>query len=135
MHNPAKTFIQRLSDFQHEFSGDPRWELVFSNGKRKWFYIVVSYYNGIYYISERIGDHAPIQVNEQGEMTANAHYGGAHLDEKKWQTLFSLALEYLDRVEKDWVGEYRQLVRKFPYKYRQGLIHSKLVRHYCPEAH
>jgi hypothetical protein len=72
-------------------------------------------------------------VNEQGEMTANTHYGGAHLDEKKWQTLFSLALEYLDRVEKDWVGEYRQLVRKFPYKYRQSLIHSKLVRHYCPD--
>lgn len=27
MHNPAKTFIQRLPAFEYEFDGDPRWEL------------------------------------------------------------------------------------------------------------
>ena len=133
MHNPAKTFIQRLSAFEHEFSSDPRWELVFSNGKRKWFYMVVSFYNGSYYISEHIGEAASIQVDENGEMTANTNYGTAYPDEKKWRALFSLALEYLDRVEKDWVNEYRQLVMKFPYKYRQGVIHSKLVRYYCTD--
>jgi hypothetical protein len=133
MNNPAKTFIQRLPAFEYEFDGDPRWELVFSNGKRKWFYIVVSYYNGIYYIAEHIGDTASIQVDEHGEITANTHYGTAYSDKTKWPALFSLALEYLDRVEKDWVGEYCQLVSKFPYKYRQGVIHSKLARHYCTD--
>jgi hypothetical protein len=107
--NPAKTFIQRLHTFEHEFDGDPRWELVFSNGRRKWFYLVVSYYNGIYYIAEHIGgEPASIQVDEHGEMAENARYGAAYSGETNWPALFSLALAYLDRVEKDWVGEYRQ---------------------------
>lgn len=133
MDNPAKTFLQRLTAFEHEFDGDPRWELVFSNGKRKWFYLVVSYYNGVYYIAEHLGDLASIQVDEHGEMAGNSHYAAGYADEAQWSALFSLALEYLDRVEKDWVEEYRQLVKKFPYKYRQGLIHSKLARHYCED--
>jgi hypothetical protein len=133
MNNLAKTFIQRLPAFEYEFDGDPRWELVFSNGKRKWFYLVVSYYKGVYYLAEHLGEPASIQVDEQGEMAADTHYGTGYCDEKKWRTLFSLALEYLDRVEKDWVNEYRQLTRKFPYKYRQGVIHSKLARHYCQD--
>ncbi len=133
MNNPAKTFIQRLPAFEHEFDGDPRWELVFSNGKRKWFYLVVSYYQGSYYIAEHFGDLDSIELDEQGEMAADTHHETYDFDEKKWAKLFSLALEHLDRVEKDWVGEYRQLVRKFPYKYRQGVIHSKLARHYCPD--
>ncbi len=123
MNNPVKTFIQRLPAFEYVFDGDPRWELVFSNGKRKWFYLTVSYYQGIYYITEHIGGHASIQVDERGEM----------VDGTNWPAIFSLALAYLDRVEKDWAGEYRQLAAKFPYKYRQGVIHSKLARHYCPD--
>jgi len=133
MNDPIKTFIQRLPAFEHEFDGDPRWELVFSNGRRKWFYLVVSYYNGVYYIAEHIDGTAAIQIDEHGEVAANSHNVTAYFDEKKWATLFSMALEYLDRVEKEWVTEYRQLVRKFPRKYRQGVIHSKLVRHYCPD--
>lgn len=132
MNNPAKTFIQRLPAFEYVYDGDPRWELVFSNGKRKWFYLVVSYYNGVYYLSERIRS-ASIQVDEHGEMAENTHHVAAYRDETNWPELFPLALAYLDRVEKDWLGEYRQLVRKFPYKYRQGVIHSKLARHYCPD--
>ena len=131
MNNPAKTFLQRLAAFEHEFDGDPRWELLFSNGKRKWFYLVVSYYNGVYYLTEHIGDLAAIQLDEQGEVVKNTYYATGYPDEERWRMLFPLAMAYLDRVEKDWVGEYRQLVKKFPYKYRQGLIHSKLARHYC----
>lgn len=130
MQNITKTFIQRLSSFEYDFDGNPHWELVFSNGKRKWFYIVVSYYAGIYYIAEHIGKPGSIEVNEHGEMTQNLHHAAPNSGETTWPTLFSLALQYLDRVEKDWVNEYRQLVMKFPYKYRQGVIHSKLVRHY-----
>ena len=131
MNNPANTFIQRLRTFEYEFDGDPRWELIFSDGRRNWFYLVVSYYQGGYYITEHIGGPASIRVDEHGEMaTENKHYATAYSDETKWPAIFSLALAYLDRVEKDWVGEYRQLVAKFPYKYRQGVIHSKLARHY-----
>jgi len=133
MNSQAKTFIHRLPAFEHEFDGDPRWELVFSNGRRKWFYLVVSYYNGVYYIAEYIGETASIQIDEHGEMAANTHNVTTNSDNTKWTALFSLALEYLDRVEKDWVNEYHQLVGKFPYKYRKGVIHSKLVRHYCTD--
>ncbi|NUQ24428.1 MAG: hypothetical protein HUU34_10770 [Saprospiraceae bacterium] len=106
--NLAKTFIQRLAAFEHEFDGDPRWELVFSNGRRKWFYLIVSYYNGAYYITEHINGTSSIEVDEHGEMAENARYGAAYSGETNWPTLFSFALEHLDRVEKDWVGEYRQ---------------------------
>ena len=132
--NPAKTFIQRLRAFEYKFDGDPRWELIFSNGKRKWFCLVVSYYQGVYYISEHIGGPNSIQIDEHGELvTKNKHHVSAYSDETKWPAIFSLALAYLDKVEKDWVSEYRQLVMKFPYKYRQGLIHSKLARHYSED--
>ena len=131
----AKIFIQKLHEFEYEFDADPRWDLIFSNGKRKWYYVIVTFYNGSYYITECLNDLGSIQITETGEVTADSSsfLSSRYTDEKVWGRTFELALPYLERVQQDWSKEYTLLVQKFPYRYRKGKIHNKIVRHYCKD--
>jgi hypothetical protein len=131
MNIPSKIFIQKLQEFEHTFESDPRWDIIFSNGGRKWYYLVVTCYNGNYFLSEVLQDASEIQINADGEIPKESLSDFEYEDKKFWKNTLSQALIYFENVKNDWVGVYQRLMQKYPYIYRQGRIHSNIVRHFC----
>jgi hypothetical protein len=128
-----KTFlqlIQALHTVQHQFHSDPNWDLLFSNGKSKWYYLDISVYQDVYYILEGINSHS-IEIKKDGTLKEESNYEKG--TDKNWITIFNLAIEHIATVKKNWVAAYATLNKNFPYKYRKGIIHHNIVMHYCKD--
>jgi hypothetical protein len=86
---PCQPFIEKLQTFEHDFEGDPRWDIIFSNGRRKWFYVVATFYNGTYSVSELLNDASPIQISDDGNLVKEEDNGfgsrSAYFDKSFWQ--------------------------------------------------
>ncbi len=136
--NPiALNFVDRLNNFECDLEGDPSWVLLFSNGKRKWYYLVISLYNGTYYINSAInGYHGilSIEVSANGAQKGNAWSNKPNQDlypeeQKIWIETLQFANSYLNEVSKNWYATYLNLTKKFPYKYRKGVLFQNVVWH------
>jgi hypothetical protein len=126
--NTSLQLMQALRSVQHQYHSDPNWDLLFSNGKTKWYYLAISVYKDVYYIFEGITGNS-IEINKNGTVGD----GNQHETDKYWITTFNLAIEYIESVKKNWVAAYAKLNNDFPYKYRKGIIHHSIVRHYCKD--
>lgn len=122
--------IQALKTVQHQFHSDPNWNLLFSNGKNKWYYLAISVYKDVYYILEGVNRNS-IEIKKDGSLNKETSY--QNLKEKEWIAIFNLAIVHIETVNKNWVAAYAKLNATFPYKYRRGIIHHSIVRHYCKD--
>jgi hypothetical protein len=119
-----------LHTVQHQFHSDPNWDLLFSNGKNKWYYLAISVYKDVYYIMEGINSNS-IEIKKDGSLNEESSYGNT--TDKNWIAIFNLAIEHIATVKKNWVAAYATLNKNFPYKYRKGILHHGIVRHYCKD--
>ena len=122
--------IQALHTVQHQFHSDPNWNLLFSNGKTKWYYVNISLYKNIYYVVEGVNNIAT-EIHKDGSLLQENGFQNATY--KTWMGIFNLAIEHIATVKKNWVAAYATLNNAFPYKYRKGIIHHSIVRHYCKD--
>lgn len=122
--------FKALKTVQHQFHADPNWDLLFSNGKTKWYYLAISIYKDVYYIFEGVNK-ISIEIKIDGSKKQESRYGD--VQDKNWITIFNLAIEYIEKVKKNWVTTYTDLNKNFPYKYRKGIVHHSIVRHYCED--
>jgi hypothetical protein len=122
--------IQALNTVQHQFHSDPNWDLLFSNGKNKWYYLAISVYQDVYYIMEGINS-ISIEIKKDGNLNEESSYENA--TDKNWIAIFNFAIEHIATVKKNWVLAYATLNKNFPYKYRKGIIHHRIVRYYCKD--
>ena len=122
--------MQALQTVQPQFHSDPNWRLMFSNGKTKWYYLVISIYQDVYYIIEGINSET-IEIKKDGSLNKESKYGETM--DTDWVSIFNLAIEYIETVKKNWLAAYTKLNNTFPYKYRTGIIQHSIVRHYCKD--
>jgi hypothetical protein len=120
--------IQALHTVQKQFHSDPNWDLIFSNGKNKWYYLTIGIYKNVYYVSENISGNS-VEINKDGSLIKEDKYSDA--PDRYWITTFDFAIKYIATVNKNWVAAYTALENNFPYKYRRGIIHHSIARHYC----
>ncbi len=129
--------ITRVGDFQHSFDGwDPVWTILFQDRRKRWNVLHVSYYNGDYFISCRILDmwrqcwQWKLRPGEYCKPDENSFV--LHNDWPDTTTIED-ALNWLDDVERDWVGMYRRLERDWPKRFREGRVARALVERYVPQ--
>jgi hypothetical protein len=123
--------IQALGKVQHQFHSDPNWDLLFSNGKNKWYYLSIGVYKQIYYITDSINTKS-VEISKDGSLIHGDDYYTE--TDKYWLNVFNLAIEYLATVKKNWVAAFAKLNSTFPYKYRKGLIQHNIVRYYVKDV-
>ena len=129
--------ITRVGDFQHSFDGwDPVWTILFQDRRKRWNVLHVSYYNGDYFISCRILDkwrqcwQWKLRPGEYCKPDENSFV--LHNDWPDTTTIED-ALNWLDDVERDWVGMCRRLERDWPKRFREGRVARALVERYVPQ--
>ncbi len=127
--NIVKDFIQHLKLLQYLFGADPYWQLIFSNGKTKWFYLHISLYNNIYYISQQIGESSNIEIHDESELKEGQSFSSSNsfLDTKYWDTVLQFALNHIKDVLKNPLEAHIKLQEHYPMKYRQGTIQKSLL--------
>ncbi len=127
--NIVQDFITQLNKLQNHFEGDPYWQLIFSNGKTKWYYLNVSLYNEIYFVSQWIGDSANIDIHNNSELKEGQSIGiGAnYVDTNYWHKILELAITNINSILVNPLKSYSSLQTSFPIKYRQGIIQKSLL--------
>lgn len=113
---PTKTieFINHLQKFQPYNDTDPTWYVIFNNGKTKWYYLIVSFYKNVYYVTDRISGNS-IAMKIDGSIKVDNNYTA--LDKAFWDNAFLFANTYLLKGKKNWLATYLNLQKSFPYKY------------------
>jgi hypothetical protein len=103
LRNTSLQFIKALHTVQHQFHSDPNWDLLFSNGKNKWYYLAISVYQDVYYIMEGINSNSK-EIKKNGSLNEESSYGNT--TDKNWIVIFNLGIEHIATVKKNWVAVY-----------------------------
>ena len=125
-----KKFIQNIKCFEPHYFFDPSWYFICSNGKSKWYYLLVSFYKDVYYISDIISKNS-IEIKKDG--TLNTEDNHNVLDVQFWNSTINYANEYAELVKKDWLKAYELLNKNYPYKYRRGTLQYGVASAYCKD--
>jgi len=134
---PFGRLVVRIADFQNDWDRcDPIWRFCWQDRRRKWYAARVSYYNGVYYVSnfgESWYRDSWIWEVKPGEF-CREYDNGAH-DHQPWPSVEQLEdmLGWLDQVEKDWLRVYRKVEKEWPNGRRNGFVPRAVVHRYVPK--
>ncbi|WP_158728822.1 MULTISPECIES: hypothetical protein [unclassified Flavobacterium] len=135
MQEQVLEFIKQLQNFQYQLDTDPAWHIIFSNGKRKWYYFRVSYYKGVYYIYDLINNYS-LEVEpakKRVEIPKEVNSFTNVISVKQWENIFTLANEWLQKVSNNWITANAFVHKNYPVIYRKGIVSSAIVQNYFVE--
>jgi len=125
-------FLQQLQHFQYHLDTDPTWQIIFSNGKRKWYHLQISYYDGVYYIYDLINNYTIgiDPLNKKIEPTNEQISFTKVVTHKEWAGIFTLANNWLQKVAADWITTNAFVLKNYPLIYRKGTVPSAIIQNY-----
>jgi hypothetical protein len=130
-------FIQNLNRLQPQYShGDRIWQLPMRTGAKPkdWAMTHVTHYQGNYYFSWTASK-LSLEFNAQRKAIQSApeNLSGGELKKLIW------ALNHFNRqvkrIEKDWVGVYRETLRDYPLAMRYGIVPKSVIWKYYPDSY
>ena len=135
--NILSEFVSNIHKLQYQLGSDPYWQLLFSNGKTKWYYLNISLYNDVYYVSQWISDSANIEIHNKSELKGGQSFGiGSNfVDSKYWNKVFELAIDNINLIIDNPLKAYSTLHSNFPMKYRFGIIQKALLWQFDKEVY
>ena len=125
-----KEFIKNIECFEPHYQYDPTRYYIFNNGRSKWYYLVVSFYNGVYYMYDKLSDNS-IEFKKDGSLHTESNVDLWNVN--FWNTAILYANKYAGSVKKNWLKSYEILHASFPYKYRKGVLLHSIANGYCKE--
>ncbi len=141
------TFLQDLSQFQHELSClDHVWNIFFPDASGKWSHLHINKYQKVYFISHvnDIEHHFPVlEVEPHKGVKSQKNFNsispwnveGDNFLVKKWEPLISTAIKWLKIVKQDWVRANKKVQIEYPIKFRFGVVPHGMVMHSLPDIY
>jgi hypothetical protein len=137
LENLFNRLVVRIVDFQNDWDRcDPIWRFCWQDRQKKWSKARISYYNGIYFFSNR-GENIYrdfwIWEIKPGEF-CREYDNGSH-ERNPWPRVEQLEdmLSWLELVEKDWMRVYRKVEKEWPNNRRNWYVPRAVVHRYVPK--
>jgi hypothetical protein len=127
-------FKQQIERFIPDIDHDPWRRVIFPLSSKTWADLRVSFYNGVYYISEAIkGFSIEMDATPNAEIRKPKFSVGYYdTDTGFWVRLLQKATEWLKEVEQNYLITNRKVMLEYPLKYRKGVIPASVLATYFP---
>lgn len=125
----VRAFLKELNQFDFNRENIDRvWQVIFPH-KNSYSYIHITQYRDTYYLTNIDGKRSVLEVPPDEPISAYKHTLGISYDTMEgWDDLIVSASAWLEKVKKDWVKAYKQLVKEYPLNKRYGTISHALIQ-------
>ncbi len=137
-------FLQKLETFAYSLNGMDRvWKILFPVPGQGWWYLHITKYESVFFISPLMGDIGSLEVelgislkvNESGSFSIARPFWPEEELANEWYGVISACGDWLEVVESDWVNAYEQVVAKYPLDFRFGTIPHSLIWELFPDSY